>query len=282
VRSAFAAAAAIAEKIDGLVYDALLGRIETARAFAAHAVTAPLGASAFRHDRVQLLVQPTGEGVVRIVTAGLSRWGAPDVEAPAVPSAASARLGDVMMGIAEALANGMLRGPVVLSREDVERARGVPYPGDAGLPDPQAVTIGLVSVEMEAGDANDFLARVVPPAGGGPMGFLDMAERFFGPSFATALVEDAAHAGAGRAQQKLGDALARWKEGHERGAKLFMRLPFPIPGAAGSEAMWVEVTGFDEKNVKGTVVDEPLAATDVAKGEEVTRGRGEVVEVRER
>jgi hypothetical protein len=284
VRAAFAGAAAISEKVDGLVRDALLGRIETARVFATHAVTTPLAASAFSHDRVRLLFQPRGEGLVRIVTAGLARWGAPDVEAPAVVAPASARVGEIVLGVAAALAQGTLQTPVVLTREDIERARGAPYPGDAGLPEVQPVSIGLVSVQPEGGDANDFLATVVPPAGEGPMGFLDMAERFFGRTFATAPVEEAARAeaGAGRLQQRLTDALAKWKEGHEQGAKLFVRLPFQIPGTEGSESLWIEVTGFDERTIKGTVVDEPLAATDVEKGQEVTRRRGEVQEVREK
>jgi hypothetical protein len=284
VRAAFAAAAAIAEKVDGLVYDPLLGRIESAKGFAAHAVTAPLGASAFRQDRVQLLDHPAGEGTVRILTAGLSRWGAPDVEAPAVPTAASARVGDVVMGVAEALANGALRGPVVVTRDDLERARGTPYPRDAGLPDAQPVSIGLVSVHPESGDPNDFVARIVPPAGEGPMGFLELAERFFGRELAASPGEAVVRAGAARAQRGLGDALARWKAAREQdaGAKLLVRLPFEIPGEAGIESMWVEVTGFDERTVRGKLLDEPLAATDVEKGEEVTRRRGEVEEVRER
>src|ERR1019366_2198835 len=85
VRASCAAAAAIATKIDGVVYDQLLDRIETAQAFAARAVTAPLAASAFRKDGIEVLSEPRSEGIVRILTAGLARWGGPDVEGQAGP-----------------------------------------------------------------------------------------------------------------------------------------------------------------------------------------------------
>jgi hypothetical protein len=55
LRTAFAAAAAVATETDGLVYDPLLGRIESAKVFGKHAVTEPLNASAFRFDRIQVL-----------------------------------------------------------------------------------------------------------------------------------------------------------------------------------------------------------------------------------
>jgi hypothetical protein len=79
LRAGIAATAAIARDIGGVVWDQLLARLENARAFAAHAVTAPLTASAFRRDRVELLYEPKSESVVRVLTAGLSRWGAPAV-----------------------------------------------------------------------------------------------------------------------------------------------------------------------------------------------------------
>ena len=146
IRTAFAAAAVIAERADGLVYDQLLGRIESAHDFAAHAVTAPLDATAFRKDRIELLYEPKGTGIVRILTAGLSRWGGPDVEAVAVPEAAADRIADVVLGVAEAIANGATAGPLALSRDDLARARGESYPPDSTLPDagaPRTIDLGL-------------------------------------------------------------------------------------------------------------------------------------------
>jgi len=58
LRAAIAGAAAIARDVGGVVWDQLLARLENAKTFASHAVTAPLEASAFRRDRVELLYEP--------------------------------------------------------------------------------------------------------------------------------------------------------------------------------------------------------------------------------
>jgi hypothetical protein len=276
VRAAFAAAAALAEKIDGLVYDQLLGRIETARDFAAHAVTGPEGASAFRHDRVQLLYEPKGEGVVRVLSAGLSRWGAPDVEASAVPTSAVEAAAEIVLGVAQALVDGAYESPVVVSREDLGRARGLDYPGDAGLPPSEPIAITLTSVHPETGDPNDFIARITPPDGEGALGYVELAERFFGPVLANTADGGASQARKAEAQRRLGAALAQWDTSRASGASLLVRVPFPIPGGGGAESLWIELVRHDARTVTGKLADDPLAATDVARGDEVTRSRGDV------
>jgi hypothetical protein len=281
VRAAFAAAAAIAARIDGLVYDGVLSRIETAPDFAKHVPAESLGTSTFRADRIAVVYQPRGEGVVRILTAGLSRWGAPDVEAAAVPTAAGARVAEIVLGVAEDVANGLASGPAPLTRAAIARVRGAPYP-DAGLPEDREVRVDLAPVRPESGDPNDFIARIVPSAGEGPMGYLDLAETFFGPSFAASPGDDAVRATAARAQRAIGVALARWASARKGGAKLLVLLPFPIPGDAGLESMWVDVTEYGERTVTGRIVDEPLGATDFARGDSVTRSRADVEDLDER
>jgi hypothetical protein len=277
VRAAFAAAAAIAAKIDGLVYDQLLDRVETARGFAAHAVAAPLDASAFRKDRIEMLYEPRAEGIVRVLTAGLSRWGGPDVEAEAVPLAAVDRVADIVLGVAEAIANGATVGPVTLSRDDLARARGEAYAADPSLPDAGAMAVELLSVHPEGGDPNDFMARIAPPTGTGPLAFLDLSERFFGSELAAAPGEATLRAAHEKAQRDLPAALARWTAGRaSAGSMLLLRLPFAIAGDGGVESMWIDVTRYDARSVTGKLVDEPLGATQFARGEEITRPRAEV------
>ena len=275
IRAGLAAAAAISEAIDGLVYDQLLGRIEAPRDFAAHAVTSPLGGSAFRKDRIELLYEPKATGTVRILTAGLSRWGAPDVEAAAAPTAASGRIADLVLGVAEALANGATAGPVALSRDDLARVRGAPYAADLEVPAGTPTTIDLVSVHPEGGDPNDFMARVDPPGGTGPVGYLDLAERLFGPLSASA-DEAALRANRERAQHALPAALERWSASRGAGSTLLVRLPFDIAGDGGVESMWVDVTRYDPRNVTGRLADDPLGATQFNRGDEITRPRAEV------
>jgi hypothetical protein len=234
-------------------------------------VTEPLVASAFRAHRVQVRYEPKVDGVVRLLTPGLARWGAPDVEVQRVPSAASARMGLVVLAVAQALADGAPGGPLPVS-----------------LADAGPVSIDLVSAHPENGDPNDFMARIEPPGGEGVVPSLELVERFFGPTLAVAAEEDAMVALRGQAQAKLGAALAKWSAARAArpgggapgsAATLLVRLPFPIPGDAGVESMWVEVTRYDAQTVTGKLVDEPLGATDVARGDDVTRPRSEVESV---
>jgi len=282
LRAGIAGAAAIAQRIGGIVWDQLLERLESPAAFAKHAVTSPLGTSAFRVDRVELLYQPKGEGVVRVLTSGLSRWGAPDVEVTGVPTAASARMAEIVLGVAGAIADGATSGPIVLSRDDLGRARGEPYPTDAGLPPSAPVEVDVVSHHPENADPNDFMARIEPPGAEGPIGALDLAERFFGPVLAAAPTAGAMNERRKAAQAKLATALAHWEGGKDGGAKVLVLLPFPIPGDAGVESMWIEVTRFDGQRVTGKLTDEPLGATDVTLGQEVTRPRTDVEDVEAR
>jgi hypothetical protein len=279
LRAAIAGAAAIARDVGGVVWDQLLARLENAKTFASHAVTAPLEASAFRRDRVELLYEPKTEGVVRVLTAGLSRWGVPDIEAVAVPTAAAPRVAEVVLAVAEAIANGATMQPLVLSRDDVGRARGQAYPVDAGLPAVKPVEVEVVTANPENGDPNDFMARIAPAAGEGPIGYLDLAERFFGPVLAASPDNDVLLFQRGKAQGKLAGAVSAWEAQKASGARLLVLLPFSIPGDAGVESMWIDVTRSDARTLTGRVMDDPLGATDVKRGDEVTRPRTQVEDV---
>jgi hypothetical protein len=276
LRTAIAATAVVARDVGGVVWDQLLARFEDARVFASHAVTEPLESSAFRRDRVEVLYEPKGEGLVRVLTAGLSRWGAPDVEAAAVPTPVSARMAEVVLAVAEAIADGANVQPLTLSLGDLARARGEAYAVDAGFPAAVPIDVEVVAAPPENGDPNDFMARIVPPAGEGPLGYVDLAERFFGPVLAASPGEAALRAQRQRAQAGLEAALGRWEAQKAIGTKVMVLLPFPIPGDAGIESMWIEVTKADRRSVTGKLTDEPLGATDVKRGDEVTRPRTQV------
>jgi hypothetical protein len=149
---------------------------------------------------------------------------------------------------------------------------------DAGAGD-APIAVDVVPVHPENGDPNDFIAHIAPPGGDGAVPTIELVERFFGPFLAEAPEEDASRAQAQAAQSSLGAALAKWSGARAGGAKLLVRLPFAIPGDAGVESMWVDVTGYDARTVTGTLVDEPLGATDVARGDAVTRPRADVERV---
>ena len=113
---------------------------------------------------------------------------------------------------------------------------------------------------------------------------MDLAERFFGPLLAAAPGGDVLRRDAPRRAGQARDARSRdGTQTKSVGAKLLVLVPFAIPGDAGTESMWLEVTRYDARSVTGTVKDDPLAATEVTRGESVTKARLQVedVELRE-
>ncbi|MCL2448093.1 MAG: DUF2314 domain-containing protein [Polyangiaceae bacterium] len=288
LRTAFAAAGALAHQVDGQVVDRVLGRAEDAQTFASHAVTEPLDAPVFRADRVRLVEEPAGEDVVRLRTAGLGRWGAPDVEAAAVPAAALSATSDVLLGVAAALADTQdFASPVTLTRADIDAAAGRKAPGDGGPearegPNDESVDVDLVSIESDhpgPHDGADFIARIEPRGGEGPLGYLELAERFFGSVLAAPPDEVTQKGKHSRTARELGDALDR--SSADGRAHVFVRLSFDIPGG-GREWLWVEVTAHDARTITGRIADDPLAATDIERGQVVTRPRADVDGVRVR
>ena len=117
----------------------------------------------FRRDRVELLTSRRTRDVVRMLTSGLSRWGAPDVEAAAVPTAAAPRIADVVLGVAVRIANGATAGPGdadarrhrARARAAVSRGRGASG-GDSGGHGRRD------RARRRSGDPSDFIARIVP------------------------------------------------------------------------------------------------------------------------
>jgi uncharacterized protein YegJ (DUF2314 family) len=198
----------------------------------------------------------------------------------------------VVLGVAAALADGIATSPITLTRDDLEAAAGPGPALDGGPAVPEGgpsggIGIDLLSVESDhpgTPDGADFFARVEPQGGEGPLAYLELAERFFGSVLATAPDESTQKSDQTRAARELADALDRTSATEGKGsgrATVFVRLPFEIPGG-GSEALWVEVTGHDARTITGRIADEPLAATDVERGQTVTRARSDVQGVRVR
>ena len=285
-RAGFALAAALAGKVGGFVYDQVVNRVERPADFAKHVITAPLGAPTFRKDRVDFQFASRQGGTVRLISAGMVRFGAPDLEVFSASRAVANRLADVMVALADALATGAETSPLAIALEDIERARGEKFDADAGMPPSVPIDIDLEDATPESGDPNEIMARIVPPDGVTPEGYDDMVEMFFGQSSAwQPPSEDEFKLIKDKAQAALASALARHKK--ER-LELFVQLGFPTAAALKHDAspdasdldafewMWVEVTAFDDKDITGTLIDEPESVPGAAKGQSVTRKRSEV------
>ncbi len=286
-RGGFALIAALAEKLQGLVHDAVTDRVETPASFAKRAIVTPLNQSAFRKDRIDYQFTPRAGGSVRLITAGMLRYGAPDLEIFGAPRGVAQRLLDVLGALGEALAGGAKSSPITITLSDIERARGSKFDDSAAMPPPIPIDVDLESVPPESGDPNDLMARVLPPDGPSPEGYEDLAASFFGMDNEGQSPLDELRGTRDKAQRMLASAFDRYSKLKGQGGALFVEIPFPTAVDGGSDPianpdafdfMQLEVTGFDATTVTGTLYEDPAGAVGVKKGDSVTRKRTEVTD----
>ncbi len=254
-RAGFALTAAIAERVKGLVYDETVRRIETADQFASHSITTPLGDSVFREDRVVIQLYEQENGTSRLLSLGMRRFGAPDLEIRGAQPGTSRSLGNAMNAVAARLTSGAGEAPLIVA------------PG-------KSATIDLVVPPHQEGDPDNTVVRIVPPGGANVKGYDDLAMSLFGT--AEHLVEqtdDAALVAAkDRAARAFPRIVSQWNKWPQPRPSLLVKLPFSIAGDAGIEWMWVDVKSVDDATITGALANSPAYITDL-KGGSTVRGR---------
>ncbi len=260
-RTAYAAAIAIARATGGLVYDRVDDRIESAETFATHAIVAPLGASVFRLDRIEIRYMARADGNVRLITSGLLRFGAPDVDVASVEPHVAAPLADLVAGVARALVDGARTSPIDL---DVDGAK---------------LRVDLADVHPESGDPNTTMVRIVSEGETTPAAYARLAAKI--PSDAgdeSTPSDDELDASRIRTQLHLHSVLDRFAADRDAGARLYLQLPFAYvtdAGEAGEEWMWVDVERWDDSSIDGKLVDDPDNTMSLHRGDAVHRLRAE-------
>lgn len=286
IRGGFGLAVALAEKTQGTVHDQVTDRLEKPADFAKRAVTSPLDQPAFRKDRIDYQYTTRQTGSMRLITAGMIRYGAPDLEVFGATREVAQRLTDVLGALGAAMAAGAKTSPIKITLGDIESARGAKFEDSAAMPPPIPIDIDLEDIPPETGDPNDVMVRVIPPDGPSPEGYEDLSASFFGAAGDAPSPEEELRATRTKAQMRLADALARWRK-MKPGASLFVEIPFPTDASGATDPMSnpdafdflsIEVTAFDATTVTGTVYEDPGGALGVKKGDSVTRKQTEVTD----
>jgi hypothetical protein len=260
-RTAYAAAIAIARATGGLVYDRVDDRIESAETFATHAIVAPMGASVFRLDRIEIRYMARADGNVRLITSGLLRFGAPDVDVASVEPRFAAPLADLVAEVARSLVDGAHTSPI-----------------DVAL-DGAKLRVDLADVHPESGDPNTTMVRVVSEGETTPAAYARLAATIpIDAGDTTTPSDDELDASRIRTQSHLHSVLDRFAADRDAGARLYLQLPFDYvtdAGEAGEEWMWVDVERWDETSIDGKLVDDPDNTMPLHRGDAVHRLRAE-------
>lgn len=281
-RTVFAATAAVAEALEGLVYDEVARRIESLAQTQERVITAPLGQNVFspRHISVQLYRQE--DGTARLLTLGMVRFGSPDFTMRGSSMELGPSLANVMNAAASAAAGMKTELPVVITLADVARVSGR-RPEELAKDATAAaaaspVPLDAVDAERVEGDPENEMLELVPRGGATREAWASAAAALFGeaPKVVFASFDKELDAIAVRARKELPGVVKRFESGE---GALFVKGPFPIPeesridGGAKEEWMWVEVSSCDARGCAGVLSNTPGYATNLAAGRPVRVAR---------
>lgn len=279
-RASYALAAVVAAKLDGIVVDPMAERLESAEPFAKRAIVTPLDAPAFAPRHIVIHQIRLDSGATRLVTLGMRRFGAPDIDTADLPGAVAAPLARVVSAVAARIAERGVTRFVPVTLADVARVMGEPAETlHIGAASPRPVTVELRVATRQEGDADNALVRLVPPGGTAPESYTAAAEAIFGAVDNVVMVQhdEELLAASRRAKARLPSVLERFERAKDPNAHLIVKLPFDIPNKAGShEWMWIEVTSWDAVTIHGFLANEPESIPGLRSGMKVSGPRADV------
>jgi uncharacterized protein YegJ (DUF2314 family) len=278
-RVAFAATAALAEALDGFVYDEVVRRIETKTEFAKRAITVPLGQNVFMPQHITVQLYRQDDGTARLLTLGMVRFGSPDFTMRGPKMEVGPSLANVMNAVASWSALGKTELPITVTLADVARVSGH-APADLAKDPARSTPVKLDTTDVERAEADpeNEMLELVPRGGATTEAWAAVIASLFGevPKVVFATFDKELDAIAVKARRELPAAVKRFEAGE---GKLYVKGPFPIPeasridGGAKDEWMWIEVSACDAKGCSGVLSNTPGYATNLAQGKPVTVAR---------
>ena len=267
-RALFAVSALLAQTLDGLVWDEVTRRIETAAQTKMRTIRTPLGASAFNPRAIVIQFYRQPDGTARLVTLGMGRYGSPDLSLRGCSMAAGAMLVDTINALASSIVDGQDALPLV--------AKGM-----SG-----SVEFEVADADRVQGDPDDFVELV--PVGGTKgestrEAWDAVVTKLFGEaarSVEATFGKELEAAGA-KARKELPAVLKRFAAGE---GELFVWGPFVIPpderadGGPDDEWLWVKVASCDDRACTGALSNRPMYATNIASGRTTSMPRAKIAD----
>lgn len=275
-RTAFAATAALAEALSGLVYDEVVRRIETASQFSERVITVPMGQNVFSPKHISVQLYREEDGSAHLLTLGMVRFGSPDFTMRGATMAIGASLANVMNAAASWAAAAKTELPIIVTLPEVARVSArTPEQLAKDPTERRPVQLDTADIERSEGDPENDMLELLPPGGATAEAWAKVVDDLFGerPKLVFAAFDKELEAIAVRARRELPSAVKRFEHGD---GKLYVKGPFPIPeasridGGAKSEWMWVEVSSCDARSCSGVLTNAPAYATNLSAGKTVS------------
>jgi uncharacterized protein YegJ (DUF2314 family) len=276
-RTAFATALALAEALDGVIYDEACHRIDSTRDFPQRLVTSKIGEPAYKPKQIVIQLLKQDDGGARLNTLGVGRFGSPDFVVRGPEMSDGPLLVDLLNAAIYKIVAGKDALPIEIGLEDIARVQG--KKASDLMSDPSAskpVKLDVVKADRVEGDADNEIVELVPE---GEQTWAQALQDLFGKvrSVAAPIDKDIA----ARAKKELPNALKRSQRGE---GELFVKGPFPIPvssrtdGGPTMEYLWISVASCDDALCKGTLTNTPSYATNIAAGKTTSVAKKDVVD----
>ncbi len=276
-RISFATAMALAEAIDGVIYDEACRRIQPVRDFKDRIITAKMGEPVFRPKQIVIQLMKDDDDSARLLTLGMARFGSADLIARGPDMADGPLLADVLNAAAYKIAAGQRELPMEIGIEDIARSQGkktTDLMKDPSSSKPAKLVFS--EAERTEGDPDNDIIELTPES---TTSWPEIVSTLFNKvrTVAAPIDKDIA----ARAQKELPNALERMQRGD---GELFVKGPFPIPpasrgdGGATQEYLWISVAACDGNVCKGTLSNTPLYASNLAPGKTTSVARKDVVD----
>jgi uncharacterized protein YegJ (DUF2314 family) len=224
------------------------------------------------------------DGLARLVTLGMSKFGLPDVSMKGVPLSFTDAAAALVNLVCQTLLEGRMRTTpaqvivdlkTILNRRFRSGMEAALSPGASGRAE-----VALIKVSPEKGDADNDLVQIVFPDVGPEKqqeAIAGQLRSLFGVKDNLAQVDhdEELIAARDRARVKLLALKPRFQKGLAPGELLQVKVGFPVP-SGGNEWMWVEVVEWNGSSIKGILQNTPFKVPDLKAGARVEAPEGEV------
>jgi uncharacterized protein YegJ (DUF2314 family) len=272
--------AALARETHGLPWDEQTREVFSEEAWEERRVTAWTEERPEVSDHITIHFYQNGE-LVRAISLGMAKFGLPDLVVEDLAQSNQRTIGHIINLLAQAMAEG---AEVGAGGEMTLRLASLV---NAAARDPQVESLKegatgeavlvLRNARRDEGDPDNRLVEIGfdrAPGVDAQSRQSSLLSTFFGSEDAITHVDHSPEvlAASARAKAKLATLHRAFDAGFQPGEYLLVKAPFPVPGG-GNEWMWVEVSAWTGKSIRGLLQNEPF--------EIPTLHSGQVVEVRE-
>ncbi len=274
---ALALMSALASEHDSLIWDSATREIFTVQAWREQRVDSWQNGYPDVQKHTTIHAYNNGE-FVRAITLGMEKFGLPDIVVNDFGWSNSRAVGSLINLVTQTLVEGGEFSDDLSLEVDIRALKNDPVRENllaSSLDSAEhSIRLLLAPVAPEEGDPDNFILGIRFDTANG-VSVQEQQEvlldKLFGSEDSIAYVDHDAElvAASEAAHEKLPDLRSQFNDGLDPGAFIYLKAPFATSDG-GKEWMWVEVTEWDKKVIRGLLQNDPYYVPDLRAGSKVT------------